>query len=261
MTLACTLGASAAWADEAADPYAGIHTVAIVSALGDVLTLKHDNGFLGSRPPESVLDTRAHLDDFVTAQIAQALAGRFTIVDGAVDPALLSGGALPREVAAKLHPLRAGGTGPDAIVFVHPITVEHQLDQKYFTVRYSISGMSASLTTGWLGNHTILFSTLYEVVAIDAHTGRILGGAKAQSPATGIFGNRAEPVETCDYAFWPQPQDDPSPDQLLQIGAEMHAIVGASLPNALQGAHLTAQGNDIKPKQWDGRPLLCHEMG
>lgn len=259
--LSCALCATAAWADDTADPFAGIHTIAIVSLVGDGLTLKQDRDLFGAAAPDVVLATGADIDGFIAAQIARAVGGRFTIVDAAVDPALLNGGGLPPQLAAKLHALPAGGSGPDALIVVHPITIEQRLDQPQYTMRFSYNGLSATRSTGLFGGHSILLSAQFEVLAIDARTGRTIGSAKARAPATGMFGRRPDPIEICDDAFWPQHLDRPSPDQLLQIRAELRAIIAASLPNALQAARLTALGNDTKPKMWDGRVLLCHEMG
>ena len=258
--LFCALCATAAQAEEAADPYAGIRTIAIVSAVGDGLTLKQDRDLFGASAPDVVLATGADIDGYITAQIARAVAGRFTVVDGAVEPALLDGGILPPQIAAKLHTLAAGGSGPDALIVVRPIAIEQRLDQPQYTMRFSYNGLSATRGTGLFGGHSILLSAQYEVLVIDARTGRHIAGAAARAPATGMFGRQPDPIEICDDAFWPIPLDRPSPDQLSQIRAELHAIIGASLPNALQGARLTAWGNDIKPTLWDGRRLLCHEM-
>ena len=256
-----TLCATAARADEPADLYSVIHAIAIVSTVGDGLTLKQDRDLFGASAPDVVLATGADVDGFIAAQITRAVAGRFTVVDGAVEPALLDGGVLPPQIAAKLHALPAGGIGPDALIVVRPIAIEQRLDQPQYTMRFSYNGLSATRGTGLFGGHSILLSAQYEVLVIDAHTGRNIAGAAARAPATGMFGRRPDPIEICDDAFWPKPLDRPSPEQMSQIRADLRAIIGASLPNALQSAHLTAWGNDIKPAIWDGRRLLCHEMG
>ncbi len=219
----------------AADRYAGIHTVAIRSTLGDGLTLKRDADLFGSTAPDTVLHSGADIDGYVAGQIRAAVAGRFAVVDPSANP--------------------------DAIIVVHAAQIEQHVDLPQFSATFRYSGLSATRSEGLFGAHSILLSAQYTVSVIDAKTGKEIGYGQAKGPATGMFGNQPDPIEKCDDAFWPASVQDPTADEVQQIRADLMAIIAMSLPNAMVNAGLSTEGNDIKLDEWNGRGLQCREFG
>jgi len=217
------------------DPLSAVHTVAIESTLGDVLTLKQDTDLFGASAPDIVLHSGADLDTFATAQIRAAIGNRFTIVDPSA--------------------------GPDVLIVVHAAQIDQHLYIPPISATFHYSGLSATLTKGLLAGHSILLSAQYSISVIDAKTGKEIAYGKAKGPATGMFGAEPDPIETCGDAFWPADPGHPSDDEIAQVGADLTAIIAMSLPNALKFAGLAPQGNDTKLTAWNGRPLQCREFG
>jgi hypothetical protein len=226
--LAVVLTMAAATASAADDPYAGIRSVAIVSSLGDGLTMKRGADF--SSDPDVVLNTGAGIDSYITAQIRDAVAGRFTVVSQT--------------------------QSPDALIVVHPSQIAQHLFLPPLSMTFRYNGLSATRTDGWFGRHSVLLSAQYTISVVDAKT-----GAPATLPATGMFGARPDPIERCDDPFWPADLAAPSSTELEQLRADVMAIIAAALPNALLNAGLSAGGNDVKPTQWNGHALSCQEFG
>jgi hypothetical protein len=238
--------------------YGRIHTVAIVSLLGDELTMKEPGGAFSSGSTDVMLDTGAHLDDFVTAQIRAATVGRLSVVDGPIDPALF--GSLPPAIQARLRPrFAAAGPAPDELIVVAPTQNEVSFDQQYFSVHNYYQGLSLTHARGGLFNPMSgMLSAQYVVSVVDTRTGRVIKAGMARlDPRTLLFGGRPIPLEFCAEGFWPQAPEHPTDAELAQIRIDLTALIAASLPNALFEAGLAAQGTQDTPRSWDGHPLMC----
>jgi hypothetical protein len=240
------------------NPYASIHSVEIVSLLGDGLVLRNPGGMFDSGDPDVVLDTGAHLDDMVTAQIREALAGWFTVVDGPINPALLNRLSLPPAMADRLSHGSASQP-PDALIVVHRTTVQEQLDQPYFTAHIVLQGFVLTHSSGGLLVRTSGYlTTEYEVTVIDAKTGQVIAtGIAHMDPRTLLFGNRPYPYEQCDEGFWPQSAAHTTDAERTRIAIELSALISATLPNALNYAGLIPKGTDDTPDTWQGHKLYC----
>jgi hypothetical protein len=218
-----------------ADRFANVHTVAIRSELGDGLTLIQNADLGGATAPETVLQSGADIDGLVVGKIRAAVAGRFTVVDPSA--------------------------APDAIIVVRASEIAQHLDLPQFSASFQYSGLSATRTEGWFGAHSILLSAQFAISVVDTRSGTEIAYGQAKGPATGIFGNRPDPIEKCDDGFWPASVEAPTPDEVQQMRADLTAIIAMALPNALVNAGLSTQGNDIKLDAWNGHALACHEFG
>ena len=240
------------------DPYATIHTVQITSMLGDSLVLRNPGGMFDSGDPDVVIDTGAHLDALVSAQIREALARRFTIVDGPINPALLNGFGAPSGIADR----PSEGPAPraaDAVVVVRRAMVEEQLDQPYYTAHIVLQGFTLTHSSGGLLVRTSGYlSAQYEVDVIDASTGQVIRtGVARMEPRALLFGNRPYPYEQCDEGFWPQSPEHLTDAERTRIAIELTALVANTLPNALYYAGLIPEGTETMPDTWDSHKLLC----
>jgi len=260
--LAVVLLAAAPALAQGADPYAQIRSVAVVSLLGDDLVMKDPGGMFDSGSPDVLLDTGADLDGLVVAQVREALGGRFAVVDGPVDPALLAGYPVPARFMERLRP-RLGraqtGAPPDALIVVYPTTNEISLDQPYFTAHAYYQGLSMTHSTGGLLNRTSgMLSAQFALAVIDARTGQKIGAGRASlEPRALLFGRRPIPIAFCDEGFWPQSPARPTEAEMAQIRIDFTGLVARSLPNALYDARLVAHGVDEAWTSWNGHPLAC----
>jgi hypothetical protein len=232
--LLIVLSAAVCAAADAPDPLAGIHRVAIVSGLGDGLTLKQDADFLGATADDVVVQTGAGIDAYIDAQIRAAVAGRFEVVDKS--------------------------QSPDALIVVAPIGVTNRIFLPPLAMSFHYNGLSATLTKGLFGGRGILIGAQYELRVVEPASGKTLAAGVGRNPATGIFHARPEPLEPCDLALWPAVPAAPTDAERTRLGNEIIALIAMSLPNALQAAGLSSQGNDTKLASWNGQPLLCHEF-
>lgn len=254
--LLCTLVVSQARAED--DPYANIHTVAIVSALGDGIQLKQEGDFIGSTAPDYVFHTGLDLDGFIIERIRDAVAVRFTVVEPAIDPALLQNFPLPVDAQRRLLPPTPSST-PDAVIIVHVADLELRSPPPFISMSNLYSGISMTKTTGLFGGHSILMSAQFEVTVINTRTGATIESGTGLLPPQGVFGNRLSVPEPCSDAIWPADPHSPSAAEARRINADLMAVIAMSLPNALRVARLVSAWNDTWLTSWEGQPLLCHE--
>ena len=254
--LLSALAVSQAQAED--DPYANIHTVAIVSALGDGIELKQESDFIGSTAPDYAFHTGLDLDGYVTAKIREAVASRFTIVEPAIDPALLQNFPLPPDARQRLLPPSPGAT-PDALILVHAGELELHSPFPAISISFLYSGLSMTKGTGLFGGHSVAMSAQYEVTVINTRTGATIDSGTALLPPRGVFGSRASVPVHCGDAIWPTDPAHPSPAEARRIDADLMAMVAMGLPNALRVVRLVSAWNDTWLTSWEGQPLLCHD--
>ena len=240
------------------DPYANIHTVAIVSALGDGIELKQESDFVGSTAPDYAFHTGLDLDGYITARIRDAVASRFTIVEPAIDPALLQNFPLPADAQKRMLP-STSGSAPDALILVHAGELALRSPPPFVSMSYLYSGLSMTKGTGLFGGHSVAMSAQYEVTVIDTRTGATVDSGTGLLPPRGMFGRRLSVPVHCGDAIWPADPAHVSPAEARQFGADLMAMIAVSLPNALRVARLTSAWNDTWLTSWAGQPLLCHD--
>lgn len=250
-----------------ADPYANIHSVAIVSTLGDGLLIIQDIELAPKPDADFVLPLGLDLDRTIEGKIKEAVAGRFAVIDSSIDRAGLRNyddTAADRQ-AVRAMVSRLPGPAPDMLILVqtHTIVQQGMMGTANLTigVSFSYSGVSLSRTKGLFGRYALLLSAQYAVSVIDAKTGERIGFGSALLPPTGLLDIRPDPILTCDEAIWPKLPHAPSEDETHQLRAEMMAVIAMSLPNALEVAGLSPAGYSTKLTEWNGRKLMCHEFG
>jgi hypothetical protein len=240
------------------DPYANIHTVAIVSALGDGIELKQDSDFVGSTAPDYAFHTGLDLDGYVTARIRDAVASRFTIVEPVIDPNILRNFPLPPDALKRVLPPTAGST-PDALILVHAGALALRSPPPFVSMSYLYSGLSMTKTTGLFGGHSVALSAQYEVTVINTRTGATIDSGMGLLPPRGAFGRHVSVPVQCADAIWPADPAHPSPAEARRIDADLMAMVAMSLPNALRVLHLVSAWDDTWLTSWAGQPLFCHD--
>jgi hypothetical protein len=243
------------------DAYANIHSVAVVSTLGDGLLMIQDIELAAKPDADFVLPLGLDLDRTIEGKIKEAVAGRFAVIESSLDGASLGSyddRAADRQ-AVRAMISRLPGPQPDALILVQSHTITQQSMIRALTFQYT--GLSLTRTKGLFGRYSLLLSAQYAVSVIDAKTGERIGFGSALLPPTGLLGLRPDPILTCDEAIWPKLPHAPSEDEKAQIQAEAMAVIAMSLPNALEVAGLSPAGSSTKLTDWNGRKLICHEFG
>jgi hypothetical protein len=238
--------------------YSNVHTVAIASALGDVMVLKQHPDLFGTPEPDRWFDTGLHVDDYAVQQIARSVGARFTVVDGGIDPALLAQYGLPPALLASLRAKAAQKPLPDALILVHAKPYKVQGDQPQFTLSFSYSGLTLVRTDGTF-NYSTQLSDHYLVTVIDARGGTVLGEGVAVLPPTGMFNAQPLPMLDC-RKFWPT-APVPTPLEAEQLRADVMGTMAMTLPNALRNAGLTSLGMMDWITDWNGITMRCGKFG
>lgn len=243
------------------DPYANVHSVAVVSALGDGLLIIQDIELAPKPDADFVLPLGLDLDRTIEGRIKETVAGRFAVIDSSIDRASLRSyddTAADRQTV-RVMVSRLPGPPPDVLILVQTHTITQQ--SMIWALTFQYSGVSLSRTKGLFGRYGLLLSVQYAVSVIDTKTGERIGFGSALLPPTGLLDIRPDPILTCDEAIWPKLPHAPSEDEMHQLRAEMMAVIAMSLPNALEVAGLSPAGFSTKLTDWNGRKLMCREFG
>jgi hypothetical protein len=228
--LASQIEGSHAQAAGGTDKYASVHTLAIVSELGNDIYVE-DIGFTRLGYTHYTLQLEWDLDRYIGQRIADLLRGRFTVVPSRIDPKIFAQrpllGHLTASAANELQAKSDSGR-PDAYVVVYPDSV----------IAGEPEGVVVSHQRGLFGKEHNSLAAVYQVSVIDGRTGTRIDYGTAKFPATGFLTGKTEPLVHCDSALWA-----PSPERLTEkqkntIKSEITALIEESLPYALSGANL-----------------------
>jgi hypothetical protein len=211
--------------------YSQIRSVAIVSLIGRALNIRRFG--LVTTDTQSVAIGDWHLDELVTSELQQALAGRFTVKEPDAIPNALPD-APPDNSWSSLQTYLSSrnATGIDAFVVVRP----HSDPVLY--LNRPPNGL-VLMNTGDL-YHTDPYSerAYYEIDIIDAHTLKKIASADSR------IGRDGEPVVLVGDDM--TPGDDPvfTSLQRANLQSDFRRLVGASLPPTLRALEL---GVEISP--------------
>lgn len=225
--------------DFASFEYDHIHTVAIVSAIGDVLEMREPGGSTGTPDGSTChIDISGWgLDDIVTRQIAALVPPRFTVKEAAYDrKAFIQMGPLSAtdDVGQKLKALilaMPANNGVDAYVVVHARYMGSNAQGP------TIKGLGVLQSSAMMGSgkDTSAYA-MYAVDVIDAKTGRRIEYALGQFGGSWL--TRSEPMADVDAGLWASTPDAMTPEHKQAIRDVIVPLVSRSLPSALYAAKL-----------------------
>jgi hypothetical protein len=218
------------------DEYARIHTIAVVSALGDEVET-NTVGLLRFGNSDYDLRTDWKLDREVVAVSEKVLAARFTIKSINVDPqtfADIKHGIFDNfwhDVGRRVSALPKEN-GVDAYVVVFPDPGAQLTDKRHGLLVLRGDEQSA----------TAIASTNYLVGVFDAATGDRIDYGSAQFPTRDAVVGFATPMANCPNAMWAEKRGQLTSDQVARMGQEFAWLIDKDIGYALASANLIGKG-------------------
>jgi len=232
---ALTAALIAAGSAAAGDDLAGIKSVAIVSAIGDTVTLADANeggGFFNAVDPQRIDSESWGIDNAVTKQIADAIRGRFTVKTVAYDRTAFTRipwSPIPNRQAPVDKQLRAlANPGADAYFVVSKMQIADAVGH----AGPNQSGLGLARESGGMfSSDTITMYAIYTIRVIDARTFETLETEGAHLPKTGLLPR--VPIVEVDESLWPGRANDVTPAKEAAIKTKMMALVHESIASTL----------------------------
>jgi hypothetical protein len=233
--IAAALAASALLSPaEAADTYANIHTVAVVSAMGDGAGM-HLRGHTIFGNQNSTLHTDWQLDAHIAARLRALLGTRFKVSDVALDtsaltarePSGFNGAWSGLQAWVKAQP---ASNAVDAYVVVVPdsMPVEYP-ENRGVQVVHDLLSLHEDVTA---------VMVFYRIGVYDAKTGERIGQGEARYPDSGTISGYSPPIVHCGNAMWADTADAMTPAQKAMLRQEVQSLTDRSLGYALSDAGL-----------------------
>jgi hypothetical protein len=222
MALAISTACRAASQDE----YANIHSVAIISRVGDTMTLQNVGTTIVTNSLAQLPIADWNIDEAIESQAADLLSPRFAVKP--IDTSKLAPGQSLSDFVKTLPPQ----DGIDAYVLIEK------------DVRTGILGHTAETYEGLgLFRLGLIFSYDYEVFAayivhvVDARTGKEIDYGRAALNDGGLLGDEAA-MSKSNAANWAETADALTDAQKQALRTELEQLVRDSLPHALKRTHL-----------------------
>lgn len=225
---AILFAASGQAAADANKEYANVHTVAVISVLGNQMDMQ-TSGITVFGNDDYKLNLDLGLDAQIVQQATAALQPQFTVKD--VDPAPFAGMALGTFGLPRQLPAMPKVEGVDAYIVVLP----SELDPLPSTAEFR--GLVVSHGRGF-GDGTTLITAQYAVVVFDAATGRRIDYGTGQIPSTKSIYGHVHPLEFCDNAIWSDAADKITDEQKGRVKKELSALVSRSIAYTMASAGL-----------------------
>ena len=222
--------------------YANIHTVGIVSAIGDCLVLENVAAFVADGALGH-LDTRDWgIDDLVTKDVTAAVRDRFEVrpITYRVIPKF----KCESDIAGPAIDFGRENDDVDAYIVVH----------KWWSADFFTPNSSARLVSLGLYRHRglllgpiVWLHAFFQIAVVDAHTQKVIDYGSAGLPGRTIFGEVPPPARQLDPAIWPDVTSQFGDEQRQYLRAEVTALVRASLIAALVRANVLSEGTSTPP--------------
>jgi hypothetical protein len=211
------------------DPYKAYKNVAVVSALGDTITLNHRGvGALLSMDTVSLPEPDWHLDALVEARARLALAKRFQIVEPNVDRQAFAHVAPWDDKSGRFSP-DFPGLKPDPAIDLYVVFVNVN---SFIMIGQKAKGVGVFNLYPILNVNPETTSVFahYGVIAIDAKTMKYIAAVVATASPDNAS---ADPRQTIDNADWPEPPAQITAAQNAAIQDKVVAVLDNSIDESL----------------------------
>jgi hypothetical protein len=207
------------------DEYKNIHTVAVISRMGDTFTFKEVGGTVFSNSEKAIQIPEWRIDDKIASLVTEALSPRFTVV-----PAGLSG--LP--ITADLRPL-IRSLPPEKIADAYVVIGEWT--RQIPTTNQSLSGLGVFRQGKIFGGHSDWLHADYTISVTDGKTLKQIDSGTSRMNDGG-FWNSVPAIVPTDESTWTDTPETLSDSQKQAIKLQMVQLLEKSLPHALATANL-----------------------
>lgn len=251
----CAAACIAQPAAASADKLGNVHTVAIVSILGNEVDMQ--TGGTRFDYADYKLQTDWNLDALIHDHVANAVRGRFAVKDDALDARLFSTvkNSSGRAVWAQIRDiLKAAPQKPDveAVIVVHPNESPGPLSPGLGVIHEAPS---------WLGSGTTIVGATYALGIYDAKTGDRIDYGTGRYPASDTLSGYTFPWETCPASIWADAEDKLTAKQKNGIRQELWSLITRSLPYALTNSGLISKTDAESLKaSATAAGLSCHPL-
>lgn len=210
------------------DEYAAIHSVAVVSAIGDSLFFENDGPLSGDHIEP--LDISAWgIDSWVKQKVTEALAPRFSVQPLEVDATAVKGCTLPGQCASDLPHTDS----VDAYVLVFKTWAPNPI-----TGMGDVAGLGLLYHPGIFGIGTFYaIHSVYGVAIIDARTGKVVDHGTARTD------EHNTPAEIAPADLWPEHPPEMTAEQQNKAKEIIMRQIDKTLLHALRNANLIAGSN------------------
>lgn len=224
------------------DKFANIHTIGIISVIGQKLTLANIGFFRFTNSSDSVSITDWHLDARTSDEIGAVLAPRFTVKPVTYDPTIFADiqpryffGSREGEIGKRIQAI--GSNGVDAYVLVLPASFQGRDGQ----INDMLTGVGLSDHIGG----TTAFAH-YSVYVLNASDGTVLASGEGYSPERDLF-RYVQPEQAVDTSLMPDSPGSFSPDQRSKVKAVIEGLIDESINHALADAELIDDSLKLVP--------------
>jgi hypothetical protein len=217
--------------------YSGIHTIAVISALGDDI-LMVSSGEMGFGKAQYILHTDWKIDTDIRQHISEALSPRFKVVVPSMDTAPFNNVSATAfdtiwDVLQKRVQSLPKLEGVDAYLIVFP--------RERSLRRESWRGVQVTHSTSWVAKEATIITTYYQIAVLRASDGKGIGGGEAEYPASGYISGYSPPAVSCSNDLWADNAADLSQQQMEKIRQEASVLIAKGLMGALTSTKLIGQ--------------------
>ena len=218
-------GVTAAWADNI--EYANIHSVAVISAMGDTVAM---NTWTNSSSDSYSFRTDWNVDAQIVSEVTQALSGHFVVKNLSADSEQLAKILSTtqtedyNDVVKQFVRSLPKSNGVDAYVIVLPDDVNAGTTK----VPWIEKGQFGARAPSSASSPDIRFGVLHSVNVYDATKGRLMDWG----------GERGSAVEQCAGEMWAEKEDALSAEQKNRIRQEIVSLLSRTVPLSLYRANL-----------------------
>jgi hypothetical protein len=208
--------------------YNNIHTVAVISEIGDSLTIGRVGSTAFTNNQMSLPILEWGVDDTIRKLATEALSIRFTVKP--LDPAAIK---TPLDIEHFIQSIPPESTA-DAYVVISDLGWKDPYTSSY------LSGLGLyrhDPTFGFLGGTHYAIYAYYRVDVIDGRTGKKIDYGTARMNDRGPAFN-APPFETTDGANWADTPDAITDAQKSAIKDQLLKLIATSMPFTLRSANL-----------------------
>ena len=225
----------------AKDKYEQVHSVAILSALGNLIEMQK-TGLTRFGYDDYKLQTDWNPDEEIRNLLSKVVERRATVNNEVLDPQIfgnftVAGDDNPEKTVRNAIRANPKIAEVDALIAVFPDSGT----ESYFPQGLGITHDNALFS----GKGNSVATAKYMVAIFDAKTGEKINYGTGQYPSSNSIFGRSPPMETCSDILWAKTADELTTEQKNAIHAEFSSLLSRSLAYALASANFITKTDAV----------------